>query len=409
MSEINRGYLDFVDSLTSLQKKGMSFKTIIFKVIINLIRLIGIPLLILYSLALIILLQIRLLFTDKTQISDFHLKAIEYIDEFTYQYPMHLYSVIYKSYELAFIKENIKNVLEKNNSSIVELAIGEGSLSKRIFSQDDSVVGLDINPYSLLHTKNMKHVSKRIIADCIYPPIAKNGTNFIISNNLLHHITNKEYTLTNWSEISQFALFNESTNYWAEGWSFAYIPKLIGLNNLAQKISKKIEMDSLQTLWTISELKELVRKYYEVIEEKTFFSEKIFFFASLFSLFLVCFGPPTPKIARVFFNKMLPPVSKFLTYYSAKLLIEYDAIQKKDKDSYVCWLLKSKLANVPENSNKVILVCPECREPIEDNTCNNCKTVFDEVDNMLFLLPKELLEKTPYISSNNDVLGDEHL
>ena len=48
---------------------------------------------------------------------------------------MHLYPIIAKSMEMAFLKENIRQIVSRVKEGIVELAIGEGTFSSRIFSE----------------------------------------------------------------------------------------------------------------------------------------------------------------------------------------------------------------------------------------------------------------------------------
>lgn len=398
--DINKGY---IDSIGKKLKRKINIKLILNRGPLHFLRLLFTPFLFLYGILLIIFLEIKL--ANKKSFSIHHQIAIEYVDEFVSQYPCHLYPVIAKSMELAFIKSNIEKLSSNVKGEISELAIGEGTLSRKIFSEDRKVIAFDLDPYNLIHTKNYKHISKRIIADCINPPIAY--TPFILSNNFLHHISNKDNTLFNWSKIAPYALFNENTPYWASGFFKPYFLKLLGFKKSSQKIAKKTEKKSLQSLLEEKKLKHLIRKYYEIIKEVTFINEKVFFLSAIFSSLLLCLGPPTPRFQKKLLNGLFGPISKHITSNVAKLLIKYDSFLPRDKDTYISWVVKSKF--VESVSNKTILICPDCRNIINNNKCKECNKSFKEYYNMLFLLPKELENKVLCPKNNILMLGGEHL
>lgn len=333
------------------------------------------------------------------------------IHEFIPLYPMHLYPLVAKSLALTFIEKNIDKIADKIEGGITELAIGEGSFSKKIFSKRNiSIFGLDLNPYSLIHTKNCKHISKSIVADCTNPPLAYCGASLILSNNFLHHVNNKEYCLNNWSKISAYAIFNENTNYWASGWLIPYLLKTIGLPRAAKKIANKIAERGLQALWTHEQLKAAVEKYFEFIEEKSFLNERVFFLCSICSFLLLCYGPPTPKFPKAILkSSLLWPITKFMTFNMAKTLIEYDALLPRNNDVFIYWTVKSKAIQKIIVLKEAILACPHCHETIEDNKCPACNNIFEERDGMLFLLPRELVDKISYCEDKKTILEREHL
>ncbi len=398
--EINGGY---VDSIGKKLRRKITISLILRKGTLYTFRLLFTPLLFLYGILLIIFLKIKL--ARKKNSSTLHQRAIKYVDEFVSQYPLHLYPVIMKSMELAFINSNMGKILPRVKGEISELAIGEGTLSKKIFSEEKKVIAFDLDPYNLIHTKNYKYVSKRIIADCINPPILY--TPFILSNNFLNHISNKDLALYNWSRIAPYALFNENTIYWASGYSKPYLLKLFGFKKTSQKISKKIEKEGWQSLWEEKELKSLVRKYYDVIEEVTFFNEKVFFLSTIFSTLLICRGPPTPRFQKKMLNKLFRPITKYITSNVAKLLIEYDSSLPRNKDTFISWVVNSKF--VKSMPNKTILICPDCRKILNSNRCSKCNRSFSEHYNMLFLLPKGLSNKILCPTNNILMFGREHL
>ena len=81
----------------------------------------------------------------------------------------------------------------------------------------------------------------------------------------------------------------------------------------------------------------------------------------------------------------------------------------REKDSFIFWLVRSKLIDKAGSANQVTLVCPDCRKEIQGNICNICKRTFEEKDGMFFLLPKDLARDILYSSSNANVLDKEHL
>lgn len=343
------------------------------------------------------------------RLSNLHMGAIENVSQFISQYPMHLYPIITKSMEMVFLKKNIRKIVSKVKEGIVELAIGEGTFSSRIFSNDDKLIGFDLNPYSLIHTKKYKHITKRVVADCRIPPIDSCGASFIVCNNFLHHITDKENTIKNWAQKAPYAIFNENTIYWASGWMKPFVLKLMGLNNAAKKETRHMEKHSLQALWKKEELSSLINQYYDIHEEVSFFNEKAFFLSTVFSALLFCYGPPTPELQKKVMNSLFNPITKLFTYHIAKTLIEYDSILPRDRDTFICWLVKSKAIGEDCIPGHVKLVCPDCRELLQDNKCHRCDRIFEEKDEMLFLLPKEIAEEISYSENQPKLLGEEHL
>jgi len=412
--DVNRGYVRFIRSISSsskIKKRRNLLSLFLFSIhfIGNIVKLGFIPLLYLYGIILIFWIRFKFTFTKKWQPSQLHQNALNYIPEFISQYPMHLYPIIAKSLEMAFIKENIESITRDIQGGIVELAIGDGTFSSRIFSEIDKITGFDLNPYSLIQTKEYPHISQRIVADCLNPPIRSGGASFIVSNNFLHHITNKKETLEHWSAIARYALFNENTNYWAEGWSKPYLLRLIGLRRLAHKASDRIANHSLQTLWRKTDLGLLVRRFYEIRKEETFFHEKIFFLSSVCSALLFCYGPPTPALQKWVMNGVFAPLTKRITYYMAKALIEYDAILPRDRDVFICWSVESKQVKQNSIGDRIGLVCPDCCEWLQGNRCQHCQRTFEEKDGMMFLLPKKLTEEISFKQDKADILGKEHL
>lgn len=412
--DINRGYVQFIrsislDSEVAKKRHLLSLIPFLMHSIANTMKLILIPLLYLYGILLIVWIRLRCNLTKNQQFSQSHQEALHYIPEFVSQYPMHLYPIVAKSLEMAFIKQHFESISRHLRGGIVELAIGDGTFSSRIFSGKNKIIGFDLNPYSLIQTKRYSHIAKRIVADCLNPPIESGGASFIMSNNFLHHVTNKKETLEHWSSIARYALFNENTNYWAEGWYKPYILKSLGLRRAAKKVVEQIANQSLQTLWRKAELGILVKQFYEIQREESFFHEKVFFLSSICSALLFCYGPPTPELQKKVMNGILSPLTKRLTYQMAKALIEYDAILPRDRDVFICWAVESKKIIKDFAGDQITLVCPDCRHRLQGNGCPRCQRSFTEEMGMLFLLPKELTEMISFKKDRADLLGEQHL
>jgi len=412
--DINRGYVGFIKSVSSIsegkKKRTLGSFLAFFGHLVGIaLKLSSIPLLYLYEILLIIWIRCKFLLFAKRPLSPLHQKALHYVPEFISQYPMHLYPVIAKSLEMAFIKENIERITQDLRGEVVELAIGDGTFSRRIFSEKNRVVGFDLNPYSLTQVKKYAHVKQRVVADCLNPPIGPGGASLIVCNNFLHHVTNKEETLKNWASIARYALFNENTNYWAEGWLKPHLLKSIGIRWAAQKAAGQISARSLQILWERPRLGILVRQFYEIQREESFFHEKVFFLSSICSALLFCYGPPTPELQKKVMNGIFAPLTKKITYHLAKTLIEYDSILPRDRDVFICWFLESKQLKQNSARDEIELICPDCRERLQGNQCMRCHRSFDEIEGMLFLLPKELTQEILFKKEKADLLGEEHL
>ena len=412
--EINRGYLKFIrsistDSEVAKKRSPLSILAFLMQCIGKAVKLALIPLLYLYGISLILWIRFRFTLAKSQQLPRSHGEALCYIPEFISQYPMHLYPIVAKSLEMAFIKDNFQSITAHLQGGIVELAIGDGTFSSRIFSGKNKIIGLDLNPYSLIQTKKYPHIAKRIVADCLNPPIEHGGASLIMSNNFLHHVTDKKDALGHWSSIARYALFNENTNYWAEGWTKPYLLKSFGLRRGARKAAEQIANQNLQTLWKKAELETLVKEFYEIRREESFFHEKVFFLCSVCSALLACYGPPTPGFQKRVMNGILAPVTGRITYHLAKALIQYDAVLPRDRDVYICWALESKKLEQSAAGDQITLVCPDCHERLQRNQCHHCQRSFEEKEGMLFLLPKKLAGDISFRRESADFLGEEHL
>ncbi len=426
--EINQTYLDFPKSLVGewsesgriplfLKFKAVIRRTIPYRVrsVIYFIlrwheRIRILILLILVSATLGSCLKMFLwIKTFKTKtVNDFNKRAAGYVREFVEQYPFHLYPIVCKSFEFAFFADEVTNLLNQR-ASFLEIAIGEGTFSSRIFPKDTRVVGLDISPYSLKKAGCMPHISKAIICDCLEPPIDESAFDVLLANNFLHHVTDKEGALKNWAKISKKIIFNENTPYWASGWVAPYITKKLGLKKFSTGIAKQIEAEHRQCLRTQETIEEILAKDYEVCKKATYMSEQTFFYCAIFSFLLGCTGPPTPSYLKDWFlSKPLRRLILPLTAKLAELLVYVDQYQDRDKDTYISYICESRSAVTVSRTS--FLICPECKEKLENDECKRCAKKYSTIDGMLFLLPDKLefIQQgyNPFIA---DATLDEHL
>jgi uncharacterized protein YbaR (Trm112 family) len=420
-TEINSGYLDHVRALNripigssttssslttsrwSLRLK-LRFHAFITEVCWPLIAVGG---LITAALALEIWLRLYL-FIRRSRPSQSTILALGSVDEFVEQYPFHLYPIVCKAFELAWLGSNIPN-LTNQNASFVEIAIGEGTLSSRVFPTDAGVVGLDLSPYSLKKASEKPHVKQAIVCDCLNPPIRKGSFDVLLANNFLHHVTNKDQTLSKWSDIAEKAIFNENSPTWASGWPVPYMLRKIGRPDKAALAATEIERQSLQSLEPKVQLDAHVEKSYEVIQCTSYMSERTFFYSGVFSFIMRCYGPPTPpKLKALFLSRLLRWLVLPLTANLAKLLIQYDQHQDRSTDSFISYVCRSR-NYVPIRTGNY-LACPNCHRDLQTNECTGCGNVYSYTDGMLFLLPSKLVDlQQEYRHEVSSRIPKEHL
>lgn len=411
--DINNGYLRFIKKLNENDDRRW-IKIMIFP--IRLIRCLGrialiIPLFI-YSILLLIYLKVFIII-KKPKIDSLYRRAITKVPLFIKQYPLHLYPVIAKAFEIAFIEQTFIKIDFEGAFDIAEFAIGDGTLSKKIFFDNKdvrdiaNVYAFDLNPYSLEHA-NYDNISQKIVADCLDPPVK--SVKMFVCNNLLHHITAKNNTLKNWSECAEYGLFNENTEDWSKSWAIPYSLNILGFKNKAEKKQKIIQTNSLQHLESLEVLNGLVDRYFKRIETFSFFNAKTFFLSSIFSFFLRAYGPPTPRLQKWIFNKIIPFITQPLTRTIASLLIVYDYAVKLKKPVFVSWFCQSKQYKLYNCDKTITLICPNCGSTMvlnQTSECSVCKEKYDTDNNMLFLLRKD--KKKEIIYSTSKRLEREHL
>lgn len=354
---------------------------------LNPIRLVILLFLLVTAFAMKAFLKLYLSFRSP-QGSTLHSKAVDNIDLFLKQYPFHLYPIVCKCLELAYLQSQLPALL-KNRKRVLEMAIGEGSFSSLIFTPDAEIVGLELNPYYLQKVRQMKHVQEAIVCDCLEPPIREGSFDLVIANNFLHHVTKKTKLLATWSRIAEKAVFNENTVFWASGWVTPYILAKLGLRTLATRISARIEQGHWQCLLERKELDAIVTESYEILRSVSYMSACTFFLCAVFSSLMCCTGPPTPDVLKRLFLGRLRRIALPTTKELAKLLIQFDELQDRSKDAFVSYTCKSRWFERSDVHS--YLICPSCKNGLDlTNKCRDCEAEYSRIDGMLFLLSPEL-------------------
>jgi hypothetical protein len=395
-AEINRGYVDYLRNLNQrgqgISGSGFSPLLLRLKQSAPLRWRQGITILGLTFTALMLEVWLRLyLLIKRPTLSQLNKAAINNVDKFIEQYPFHLYPIVCKAFELAYLEAELPKLLGEN-SSILEVAIGDGTLSSRIFPADAEVVGLDLSPYSLKKASEKPHVRRAIVCDCLTPPISEGSFDILVANNFLHHVTDKGRTLSSWSKIAERAVFNENSPTWASGWPVPYMLRRLGRQAEAAGEAARVEQMSLQSLEPKEQLDARVRESYEIVRCASYMSERTFFYCGLFSFVMRCYGPPTPAFVKeLFLRKPLRWLVLPLSANLAKVLIRYDQNQDRATDSFISYTCKSR--NYAPAHGGSYLTCPGCGEGLsQTNLCTGCGKEYTYTDGMLFLLPRDLAD-----------------
>jgi hypothetical protein len=329
------------------------------------------------------------LFSKRTKPSQFTSLAVARVADFVEQYPFHLYPIVCKAFELACLETELPKLLN-DGGRVLEVAIGDGTLSSRVFPADANVIGLDLSPYSLKKASEQPHVKQAIVCDCLNPPIREGSFDILLANNFLHHVTQKEQTLARWSWLAEKAVFNENSPTWASGWPVPYMLKKLGRPEEAARKAEDIERHSLQSLEPRTQLDAHVAGSYEVIRSDSYMSERTFFFCGVFSFLMGCYGPPTPAILKsLLLSKPLRWLTLPLSADIARLLIRYDQQQDRATDSFISYVCRSRnFVPAPAGNH---LICANCNSELtQKNQCTGCGHTYSYTDGMLFLLPEKL-------------------
>ena len=353
---------------------------------------------------------LRLLLTIKrSKPSPFTRLALVRVASFVEQYPFHLYPIVCKAFELACLETELPKLLDPGGR-ILEVAIGDGTLSARVFPAHANVIALDLSPYSLKKASAKPHVKQAVVCDCMNPPIRGGSFQILLANNFLHHVTHKEETLASWSRIAEKAVFNENSPTWASGWPVPYTLKKRGRLEDSLRAAAEIERESLQHLEPRTNLEAHVAASYEVIQSFSYLSERTFFLCGLYSYLMGCYGPPTPPTLKgPFLARPLRWLVLPLSVDIARLLIQYDQHQDRLTDSFISYVCRSR--NYSPAVGHAFLVCPDCHSDLtETNECTGCGNEYSCTDGMLFLLPKRLQDlQSDYNYEVSLLTAKEHL
>lgn len=400
-AEVNRGYLDLIHRWS----RSSSLRLPLLRSVKQLLQILLSPFVLLFGAALVPVLRLVLARRGASQ-SRLHEEALPYVESFVEQYPLHLYPVVAKALELAHVTRRLEELIGER-TGIVEIAIGEGTLSSRMFGDRHRVTGLDLNPFSLAKAAALPHVERAIVCDGLRPPVRAASFDLLLSLNFLHHVTEKQATVAAWARIAGGLLFNENTPYWASSWAPPYLLRHLGLVSLANRYAKRVERRSLQRLKGRPELEAEIGIIVPLRQQVSFLSERSFFVCSLFSWLMVCYGPPTPAVLKALFLGPLRFIAVPLTKELGRLLVRFDAGEDRTKDTFVFFEagdVTTAAGRTPE------LMCPRCEGPLDGARCTRCGTAYPVADGMLFLLPPQFAYVyDDYTASEARPMPAEHL
>ena len=391
-TEINRGYLSYLRPPEASLEQARSLPTKFRAAIASLFSPIMpyVVLLAIMATSTLVRCYIRLCLWKKvTKLTSVHAGALDRLDLFLDQYPFHLYPLLAKSMELAFLQQQLPKVATAK-TKIVELAIGDGSLSKQIYPPEAKITAVDISPFSLRFPAEMSHVGRSVISDCLAPAVASGRFDLLVTNNFLHHVSDKEGALDHIARIAERSIFNENSIYWASAWPKPFVLGRLGLRRKETQEVAAIQARFLQDLHSRSSLDKMVAERFEIEAEALFLCEKTYFLSNIFARLMGAYGPPTPG-----FMKRLAASSPFanrirsVTRALAEALIRFDNEQDKTTAVFISYSCRSRTFQRTEAATDFI--CPDCGTGLaSDLKCTNCGSDFPNLDGMTFLLPKEL-------------------
>jgi hypothetical protein len=336
-----------------------------------------------------------------------HGDALPHVDEFVRQYPLHPYPIVCKALELAYLRAELPRYATPD-ADVLEIAIGDGTLSEKVFPAGTAVIATDIAPYSLRHAAAKAHVTQALVCDALAPPFRPGSFDLLVANNFLHHVTGKKATVKAWTELADVVMFNENTPEWASGWCRPFILRRLGARKTSARVASAIERAHLQHLETRDQLESTVPDDCDLASTTSYFSERTFFLSALLSSALRCTGPPTPAVVK---RVMLGPLVRIALPLSSRLvkaLIRYDSLQDRDRDAYISFTLVRRASRA---SAQPRFVCPDCAADCSPpEACPRCGRAFAEIDGMLFMLPEEFRQiETEYSAELARTVPAEHL
>src|SRR5215212_1001052 len=342
------------------------------------------------SLVLIVYLKLKV-GAKKDSINPLHFGAIEHVDELAEQYPLSLYPILYKSIQISYLKQELRDKLPAD-ARFVEMAIGEGSLSRRFFPPEANVVALDINTRALRRAATLPHVKDAIICNIMDAPVKPGSFDAVVSNNFLHHVTDKERVLQIWAGLAPTAIFNECTDEWKLAWPGPYVLSKLGSKDWSAARAARVEDKFNNTFLPAKVVDAKVETHHEIARRVSYLSKPVMSLCFLFCVLQRAIGPltgedarPILALCRGIFRPLVMPATREL----ARLLIVWDALRKRTEDAYVSYTVASRSFNKAEGTG--YLLCPNCRADLGGvPECSACGIKYERMCGMLFLLPKDL-------------------
>ena len=319
-------------------------------------------------------------------------RAINFIDYFLDMYPLNLYSIVLKSLEMVFLQDHLIDF--NSESTIAEIAIGEGSFSNLVFQDLGlKLIGFDISPYSLQFAAQKPHVLGTVVSDAKNPPIHSGCLDLIVSNNFLHHVSSKIDVLNHFAQTSNYVLFNESTYEWARGHPGPFTKRESGWPNIAKYLTEMECERNAQHLLSIPELNQIISQAgFQVIDCFSFLSRSSIYYSKI--LEVPVYLPV--QFHEILMNSEMLIKVKELTKKLATMLIVYDYYQDRSFDAYVSYYAQSSKWQKSQHT-KMALSCIECqgRISIDDSLqsnikCPHCHSAYPCKKGMIFILPDGL-------------------
>jgi hypothetical protein len=324
-------------------------------------------------------------------INALHRGAIDYVDELAEQYPLSLYPILYKSIQMSYLNQELNDKFAKK-PRFIEMAIGEGSMSRRFFPPDANVVALDINTRALRRAALMPHVKDAIICDIMSCPVKPGCFDMLVANNFLHHVTDKEHMLKIWAGLAPISIFNECTEQWKRAWPAPYILERLGCKDWSTRRSARIEDNFNNTFLAENAIDEQVQTHHDIARRESYLSKPVMLLCFLFCVLQRANGPLTGDDARLLLSLcrgLLNPLAMPATRKLAKLLIVWDAVRERSQDAYVSYTLRSRSFLAAADNGYIM--CPNCKRDLGGiPKCLACEIEYDRICGMLFLLPREL-------------------
>lgn len=327
----------------------------------------------------------------RDSINPLHFGAIEYVDDLAEQYPLSFYPILYKAIQISYLKEELRDKLPAD-ARFVEMAIGEGSLSRRFFPPNANVVALDINTRALRRAATLPHVKDAIICNIMDSPVKPGSFDAVVSNNFLHHVTDKERVLQIWAGLAPTAIFNECTDEWKLAWPGPYVLSKLGINDWSARRAERVEDKFNNTFLPAAVVDAKVETHHDIERRVSYLSKPVMSLSFLFCVLQRANGPLTGEDARPILalcRGILRPLVMPATRELARLLIVWDALRNRTEDAYVSYTITSRNFSKAEGTG--YLLCPNCRKDLGGvPECTACGIKYDRICDMLFLLPKAL-------------------